>query len=451
MEPYRIKVVEPLPVTSAKQRRAALHRVAYNLTELNSDEVTVDLLTDSGTGALSADQMACAITGDQAYAGSRSFRHFAEVVGELTSCPHLLPVSQGRTAERILFTALLQPGQMTLSNRHSTTTRANVELRGAEAVDLPSAEAADLHSSHPFKGDIDTEGLKSVLFGPDADRVSAVIVTLTNGYGQPVSMANLGRTAELCRERQVPLILNAARFAENAWLVSQYETGYRGRTPRRIAQEAFGLADGCVMSARKDGLGHTGGFIGLRDADLARRCEMLLTATVGHTYHGGLAGRDLDTVACGLLETTDERYLRARAEDSRYLAALARAAGIAVVEPPGVHAVYLDAGRLLRHIPATQFPGQALACELYLEAGVRSGEVGSFSLGAADGGSATGAPHELVRLAIPRRVYTRGHLAHVGAALNAVAARADRITGLRLVEPSSALRGTTARLEPVVP
>jgi tryptophanase len=450
VEPYRIKVVEPLPVTSWNQRLAALDRVGYNLMGLASDEVTIDLLTDSGTGALSAQQLSHAITGDESYAGSRSYRHFVDVAVDLTSYPFVFPVPQGRVAERVLFSALVSPGRITLSNAHFETTRANVWLNGGQAIDLPCPELADLASSFPFKGDIDTARLKEILFGSEGDRVAAVIMTITNntGGGQPVAMSNLRTTAELCNERGVPLILDAARFAENAWLVGQNDAQHWGRTPREIAQEAFTLADGCVLSAKKDGLAHIGGLLGLRDPALARRCELILIATTGYSNYGGLAGRDLDMVARGLVEVTDPRYLRSRAEDAAYLADLVRAAGVRMVEPPGLHALYLDAGALLPHIPPSQFPGQALACELYLEAGIRSTEVGSFNLGD-EGDHGHVVSHELLRLAIPRRVYTRAHLAYVGRAIARIADRADQVTGLRIVEQPPMLRGFTARLQRV--
>lgn len=449
MEPYRIKVVEPIPVTTREQRQAALARVHHNLFDLRADEVTVDLLTDSGTGALSAAQLAAAMEGDESYAGSRSFHRFHDTVRELTGCPHILPVHQGRAAERILTSTLLSPGKVFLSNTHFDTLRANVALCGGEAWDLPCPEAQDLDSAEPFKGNIDTARLKAVLDGPDGSRVAAVIMTLTNngGGGQPVSMANLTLTSSLCREHGVPLILDAARFAENAWLVTQREPGYRDHSPRQVAEEAFRLADGCVMSAKKDGIAHIGGFLGLHDTDLARRCELLLIATEGFPTYGGLAGRDLDMVAQGLTEVTDPEYLRARAEDAAYLADLVRSAGVDIVEPPGLHALYLNAGRLLPHIPPHRFPGQALACRLYLEGGIRSVELGSLYLGTEDehGNPLTSAPYELVRLALPRRTYTRGHWNHVGQALARTVRDAHRIPGLRITEQPGVLRQYRSR------
>ncbi|MFF7380940.1 tryptophanase [Streptomyces massasporeus] len=453
VEPYRIKVVEPIPVTTRAQREQALRRVHYNLFGLRSDEVTIDLLTDSGTGALSAAQWAAAMAGDESYAGSRSFHHFQDVVRDLTSYPCVLPVHQGRAAERILFSALLTPGQITLSNTHFDTTRANVELTGCRAVDLPCPQARDLDSDEPFKGDIDLHRLEEALRGPDATRIALVIMTLTNNgeAGQPVSMDNLARAASLCREHAVPLFLDAARFAENAWLVTQHEAAYRDMSPRQVAEQAFRMADGCLMSAKKDGIVHIGGFLGLRDRSLAERCELLLIATEGFPTYGGLAGRDLDMVAQGLLEVTEPDYLRARADAARHLAGLAREAGIAIVEPPGLHALYLNAGRLLPHIAAHRFPGHALACRLYLEGGIRSVELGSLYLGSEDenGDPVTSAPYELVRLALPRRTYGLGHLNYVGEVLAATVKDKERIPGYRLVEQPPLLRHFRCKLEPV--
>ncbi|WP_413760782.1 tryptophanase [Streptomyces sp. MMBL 11-3] len=425
----------------------------YNLFGLRAEEVMVDLLTDSGTGALSAAQWAAGITGDESYAGSRSFHRFREVVRDLTSYPCVLPVHQGRAAERILFSSLLAPGQVTVSNTHFDTTRANVELNGCRAVDLPCPEAGDLDSDERFKGNIDLVRLEEALRGPDGPRIALVVMTLTNngGAGQPVSMDNLARAAALCRGHGVPLFLDAARFAENAWLVTQHEAAYRGMSPRQVAERAFRLADGCLMSAKKDGIAHIGGFLGLRDRALAERCELLLIAAEGFPTYGGLAGRDLDMVAQGLVEVTDPRYLRSRAEAARHLAGLVRDAGADIVEPPGLHALYLNAGRLLPHIAAHRFPGHALACQLYLEGGIRSVELGSLYLGEEDGNGepVTAAPYELVRLALPRRTYGLSHLNHVGETLAAVVKAKERIPGYRLTEQPALLRHFRCKLEPV--
>ncbi|MGW1668076.1 tryptophanase [Streptomyces sp. NPDC002324] len=453
MEPYRIKVVEPIALTTRQQREAALERVHYNLFDLRAEEVTIDLLSDSGTGAISAAQLAAGMEGDESYAGSRSFYRFHETVTELTGYRHILPAHQGRAAERILFNTLLEPGGIVLANTHFDTTRANVELSGCQAHDIPCAEARDLDSERPFKGNIDLDKLRSTLEGPDGSRVRVVIMTITNngGGGQPVSMENLKQTAEICRRHGVPLILDAARFAENAWLVTRHEEGYRDRTPRQVAEEAFRLADGCVMSAKKDGIVHIGGFIGLNDPELAEKCERLLIATEGFATYGGLAGRDLDMMATGLLEVTEPAYLAERADVASHLADRVRSAGVDILEPPGLHALYLNAGRLLPHIPPHHYPGHALACRLYLEGGIRSAELGSLYLGEEDedGNPTKSAPYELVRLALPRRVYTRSHYDHVGRTLEQIVKNGESVHGYRIVEQSPILRHFRAKLQPV--
>ncbi|SEG88414.1 tryptophanase [Actinacidiphila yanglinensis] len=453
MEPYRIKVVEPIPFTTRQQREEALQRVHYNLFDLRAEEVTIDLLTDSGTGALSAAQLAAGMAGDESYSGSRSFYRFHETVTELTGYSHILPAHQGRAAERVLFSTLLEPGRLALSNTHFDTTRANVELAGAEARDLPCPEARNLDDPAPFKGNIDLEELRRTLAGPEGSRVAMVVITITNngGGGQPVSMENLKQTSALCRQHGVPFFLDAARFAENAWLVTRHEDGYRDRTPRQVAEEAFRLADGCVMSAKKDGIVHIGGFIGLNDGELAQRCELLLIATEGFATYGGLAGRDLDMMAQGLKEVTEPSYLAERADIASHLAHRVRSAGVDLLEPPGLHALYLNAGRLFPHIPSHQYPGHALACQLYLEGGIRSAELGSLYLGEEDedGNPVKSAPYELVRLALPRRVYTRSHYDHVGETLARIAKNADSVHGYRIVDQSPILRHFRATLVPV--
>ncbi|KPI13411.1 Tryptophanase [Actinobacteria bacterium OK074] len=453
MEPYRIKVVEPIPLLTREQREAALARVQYNLFDLRADEVTIDLLSDSGTGALSAEQLAAGSIGDESYAGSRSFYRFRETVAELTGYAHILPAHQGRAAERILFSTLLEPGDTVVSNTHFDTTRANVELRGCTAIDLPCPEAKNLDSREPFKGNIDLEALERILANPGDSRVAVVVMTITNngGGGQPVSMRNLKQTAELCRRFGVPMILDAARFAENAWLVTRNEEGYRDRTPRQVAEEAFALADGCVMSAKKDGIVHIGGFIGLNDAELAKRCNQLLIATEGFSTYGGLAGRDLDMIAVGLKEVTDPAYLAERADSAAYLAQRIRDVGVDILEPPGLHALYVNAGRLLPHIPPHRFPGHSLVCHLYLNGGIRSAELGSLYLGEEDedGNQTKSAPFELIRLALPRRVYTRSHYDHVAATLEQIAKNPESVHGYRIVEAPAILRHFSLKLAPV--
>ncbi|SER48601.1 tryptophanase [Lentzea albida] len=451
MEPYRIKVVEPIPITTREHRERRYSEAGYNQFNLTAEDVTIDLLSDSGTGALSAEQQAAGMRGDETYAGSRSWFRFREVASDLTGYEHILPVHQGRAAERILFSALLKPGQISVSNTHFDTTRANVELAGGVVRDLPSPAFADFDSDVPFKGDIDLVALEALLDGPED--VGLVLITITNngGGGQPVSMANLEAVRALCSKHGVPFILDAARFAENAWLVTQREERYRGHSPREVAKLAFRLADGCVLSLKKDGIVHIGGMLALQDADLAKQCELLLIATEGFSTYGGLSGRDLDMCAQGLVEVTDPMYLRERADATAYLADCAREAGVDSVRPTGVHAVYLNAARLLPHIPPSRFTGHALASELYLAGGIRCAEVGSLYLGDIDpsGELLTPAPFELVRLAIPRRVYTRSHLEYVAETLAGIAKDPEQVPGYRLTEVPPILRPFRCRLEQI--
>ncbi|MFF3671208.1 tryptophanase [Microtetraspora malaysiensis] len=444
MEPFRIKMVEPLPSLDRSQRAKALRAADYNLFRLESDQVIIDLFTDSGTSAMSAEQWAALMRGDEAYAGAVSFRRFEQVLRELTGHPYVLPTHQGRAAERILFSSLLRPGQISVSNTHFDTTRANVELAGGRAVDLPYTEG-------DFQGDLDVAALKDLL-NRSCGQVACVVVTVTNnaGGGQPVSMANLKAVRSVCTEAGVPLFLDAARFAENAYLIIQREPGYAAYSPREVAEKMFALADGCVASLKKDGIANMGGALTLRDDVLAARCKELLIATEGFPTYGGLAGRDLEALAQGLLEVTDPAYLAHRAETASWFARQLEKAGLPCVQPAGCHAVYVDARRLLPHIPPEQFPAHALACELYLEAGVRTFEVGTLSFGrVADDGAELPADKELLRLALPRRVYTRSHLAYVAAAAGIVASRAERVPGYRIVEAPKALRHFTARLAPI--
>ena len=442
IEPFRIKSVEPLRFTTRAEREAALAAAGYNLFGLASRDVLIDLLTDSGTGAMSAEQWAAVMRGDESYAGSASYERFEAVVRDLTGYRHVIPTHQGRAAERILFSEAVGPGDVVPNNTHFDTTRANVEFQQAEARDLPCPLAVDLHSDEPFKGDIDLDSLEAVL--ASGASVPLVMVTITNnsGGGQPVSLANLRATRALCDRFGVPLFLDAARFAENAWFVVEREQGQQDRLPRDVAQEIFSFADGCTISLKKDGLGNIGGVLAMNDDDLAARCRNLLILTEGFPTYGGLAGRDLEALAQGLLEVTDPAYLRYRARSTAYLAEKAWAAGVPTVRPPGGHAVYLDARSLLPHIPPAELPAQALACELYLEGGVRGVEIGTLMF-------AEHAMHELVRLAVPRRTYTQSHIDYVGEVIAAVAARASSLHGYRIVEQPQWLRHFTAKLAPL--
>jgi tryptophanase len=453
MEPYRIKVVEPIPILTAEQRAHALHRVGYNPFNVPSAQVTIDLLSDSGTGALSAEQEAAGAISDEAYAGSRSWYRFREVVGALTGYQYILPVHQGRAAERILFGAVLRPGQISLSNTHFDTTRGNVERLGCEARDLPCAEAADLDEPGPFKGNIDLDVLRATLAGPERDRVGMVLMTITNngGGGQPVSMANLRAVRDLCRYYRVPYFLDAARFAENAWLVTQRETAYQHHTPRQVAMEAFQLADGCLASLKKDGLAPEGAIIGLRDPALFGQCEADLILTEGFSTYGGLAGRELDHLARGLQEVVEPEYLKSRAAATAHLAQLINAAGVDTVQPAGIHALYLNAGRLLPHLPPSVFPGHALACQLYLDGGIRCAELGSLYLATLNERNevVAPAPFELVRLAIPRRVYTQSHLEYVAEVVEGIAKDPERLPGYRITHAPAVLRHFKVTLEQI--
>ena len=451
-EPFRIKVVEPLPMPTPAERRAALERAGHNVFRLRAAEITIDLLTDSGTAAMSAAQWAAMMQGDEAYAGARSYERFELAVADLTGLPQVIPVHQGRAAERILFACALGPGQISVANTHFDTTRANVELVGAQARDLPCPESADLASAMPFKGNIDLDALDALLEGPERAELAWVVMTITNnaGGGQPVSLEHLHAVRRRCDAAGLPLFLDAARFAENAYLVSVREPGQQDRSPREIAVETFGLADGTWISLKKDGLANIGGVIALRDQELARRCRDLSIATEGFSTYGGLAGRDLDALAQGLAEVTEPAYLAYRAQSLAWLADTLLAGGVPGVRPPGCHAIYVDAGRLLPHIPPHRFPGHALACALYLEAGVRGAELGTLAFGRPQPeGPDLPAPHELMRLAIPRRVYTRNHLEYVAQALIRIAREPEALAGYRIVEQPSGLRHFTAVLAPL--
>jgi tryptophanase len=452
IEPFRIHSVQPLAFPSSHEREEALRRAGYNLFGLLADEVIIDLLTDSGTGAMSAQQWAAMMIGDESYAGSRSFTRFAEAVVGLTGLPEVIPVHQGRAAEWILFSVTTDSTSIVPNNTHFDTTRANVEFQGAEARDLVIAEGRDPSADHPFKGNMDVGALESLIDEVGADRIPLVMVTVTNnsGGGQPVSLENLRAVRAVCDRHRLPLFLDAARFAENAWFIKLREAGNADRTPREIASEMFSMADGVTFSAKKDAFANIGGFLAVKDPDLAAQCRNLLILTEGFPTYGGLAGRDLEAVAQGLDEVLDERYLRYRIRSTEYLAEKVRDAGVPIVWPPGGHAVYVDAKAMLPHIPPSQYPAQSLAVELYREGGVRGVEIGSVMFATRhDDGTETPAAMELVRLAVPRRTYTQSHIDFVGEVVLAVAQRAGDLRGLRIVEQAPWLRHFTARFEPV--
>lgn len=454
IEPYKIKVVEPIPFTTRLEREGALAAAGWNLFRLSADLVTIDLLTDSGVTAMSARQWSGLVDGDEAYAGSRSFTRFEEVVRRLTGYAQVLPTHQGRAAERLLFEAVVLAGDVVPGNTHFDTTRANLERVGARAVDLPAAETRRPGAGAPFKGDIDLDALAELLASTPRGRVPLVLMTVTsNGCGgQPVSLANLREVRRLCDQHGVPLFLDAARFAENAWFIGEREPGQGGRHPREIARSMFDLADGCLMSAKKDGLVNIGGFLALRDAALAERLRRAMVLGEGFPTYGGLAGRDLEAMARGLEEVVDPAYLADRIAQVRGLGDRLHAAGVPTIRPAGGHAVYLDSRAFAPHLHPLELPGQAIACALYLHAGVRSVEIGQLMRGQPrpDGGEDP-VDQDLVRLAIPRRVYTCCHLDYVAEAVCEVHAAAAELRGLTIVEQAEALRHFGARLAPRPP
>lgn len=453
IEPFKIKMVEPIKITTAAQREAILQQAHFNVFQIPAEEVMIDLLTDSGTSAMSAEQWAGMLRGDESYAGARSWYRFEAVMRELTGMSHILPTHQGRASERILFELVGGPGKVIPSNNHFDTTRANIEHSGAKAVDLVIDEGLQPRSRHPFKGNLDLHKLEALIAEVGAEHIPLCMITVTNnsGGGQPVSLANLRALGELCRGHGIPLFLDACRFAENAYLIKQREPGQADRTARAIAREMFDLADGATISAKKDGLVNIGGVLLMRDDGLAQRANNLLILTEGFITYGGLAGRDLEAMAQGFTEVLDEHYLEYRLRSVAYLGEHLLAAGVQIVEPPGGHAIYIDAAAFCAHIPASQFPGQALVCALYRAAGIRAVEIGSVMFGRVDPdtGETSHPPMELVRLAIPRRVYTQSHIDYVVEAVIEVFQKRDRIRGLRIVEEPAALRHFTAKFAEV--
>jgi len=448
IEPFRIKSIESVKFTTRDERAVALAAAHYNVFRLHAEDVLIDLLTDSGTGAMSAAQWGALMQGDESYAGSRSFYRFEQVVRDLTGFAHVIPTHQGRAAERILFHTILHPGHIVPNNNHFDTTRANIEVEDAEAIDLVVPEGRQPSVLHPFKGNVDIAALEALL-ERDGDRVPLVMVTVTNnpGGGQPVSLANLRAVRTLCDRYRKTFFLDACRFAENAWFIKQREDGYGRLTPREIAREMFGLADGCTLSAKKDGLANIGGFLAMNSDEWAAECRNLLILTEGFPTYGGLAGYDLEAIARGLEEVVEEPYLRYRIRSTEYLADKIFAAGVPIIRPAGGHAVYIDARSLLPHIPPLAYPGIALTNALYVEAGVRGVEIGTVMFGLHPDGTETEAPMDLVRLAIPRRVYTQSHIDYVAEAVIAVAQMADGLRGYRIAEAPKVLRHFTAAFE----
>ena len=453
LEPFRIKAIEPFRITTADERVRILERAHHNLFLVKAEDVMIDLLTDSGTGAMSAQQWAAIMTGDESYAGSSSFFELEKVVRDLTGYRHVFPVHQGRAAERILFGCTVVPGQAVPNNAHFDTTRANVEYLGAAAVDFVAKAAADLRSETPWKGDLDVERLATWLAAQPQGHVPLGILTITNNRvgGQPVSMANLRAVSKLYRQHGIPFFLDAARFAENAWWIHRLDPEWQHVPLPKVARAMFDLADGCMISAKKDGLVNIGGLLCVNDDALAAKVRNLLILTEGFPTYGGLAGRDLAALAQGLREVLDADYLHYREASAAYLAHHLDALGVPVVRPAGLHAVYVDARAMLPHVPPERLPGQALACALYVQGGVRSVEIGTLMFGHTD--RATGKPvladHDLVRLCLPRRVYTQSHIDWVIEAFAELMANRERIDGLEIVEQAPFLRAFTAKLRPV--
>ena len=450
IEPFRIHSVEPVRLTTVEEREAALRAAGFNLFNIHADDVLIDLLTDSGTGAMSRDQWAAIQHGDESYAGSPSWYAFLESVQALFPFKHVIPTHQGRAAEKILFSTIGGPGNVVPNNTHFDTTRANVEFTGAEAVDLVIPEGRDPSALHPFKGNMDVEALERLLRRRAAD-VPVVFVTITNnsGGGQPVSLENLRAVRAVCDRHGVPLFLDACRFAENAWFIKLREPGQAERSIPDIVRDMAALADGMTMSAKKDGLANIGGWLAMNDDGLAERCRNMLILTEGYITYGGMAGRDLEAIAQGLREVVDEDYLRYRIRSTAYLGEALDKAGVPLVKPYGGHAIYLDARALLPHVPPLQYPGQAVAVALYREGGIRGCEIGTVMFGQHPDGTETPAPMDLVRLAIPRRTYTQSHVDYVIEVVAWVAERAASLTGFRIVNAPPALRHFTARFEPL--
>jgi tyrosine phenol-lyase len=444
IEPFRIKSIEPIRRTTREERRKLMEAAGYNLFLVASEAILIDLLTDSGTAAMSTEQWAAMMRGDESYAGSPSFTRFRDSVQAIFGFRHVVPTHQGRAAERILFNVMCKKGDIVPNNTHFDTTRANCEYAGAEALDLPIPEAKEPAYVHPFKGNMDTATLEKVIEREGAKRIPLVMLTVTNnsGGGQPVSMANVRAVKEICRKHGIPLYIDACRFAENAYFIKLREPGYAQKSAREIARELFSHADGCTMSAKKDGMANIGGFLCTNDDILAQQQKDLLILTEGFPTYGGLAGRDLEAIAVGLNEALEEEYLEYRIASTAFLGNHIANEGVPIVHPPGGHAIYLDARAFLPHIPVGQFPGVALANELYLEGGIRSVEIGSLMFG-------EHAQMDLVRLAIPRRVYTQSHIEYVVEVILEVWRKRQQIRGYEITHQAKFLRHFSAKLKPV--
>ena len=451
-EPFRIKMVEPISVTTPEERIQHLKNAHYNPFLLHSEQVMIDMLTDSGTSAMSAQQWGAMITGDESYAGARSWHKMESEIKDLTGFEYVLPTHQGRAGERILYQVLGGPGKIFISNTHFDTTRANIEYAGATAIDIPVPEAANTCFEYPFKGNIDTIKLEQLILNHGTENIGAVILTVTNnsGGGQPVSMKNAKDVKAICSKYKVLFLLDSCRVAENAYFIKHREQEYKDLTYREIANEMFRLTDGTVMSAKKDALVNTGGFIALKDENLASKCRDLLIITEGFSTYGGLAGRDMEAIAVGLREVFDPSYLHYRIKSTAYLGDHLNQAGVPVMLPVGGHAVYVDAKKLYPHIPPHEYPGQTLVCELYLKGGIRAVEIGSLMFGKYDEqGNLIPAAMELVRLAIPRRVYTQSHIEYVIEVFHEIMKDRHQTKGVKILKETKFLRHFTAWMEPL--
>ncbi len=450
IEPFKIKSVEPIFMTTAEQREKYLKEAFYNPFLLHSKHVMIDLLTDSGTSAMSSEQWAGIMRGDESYAGAQSWERLEAELKDLTGYPYVIPTHQGRAAERILYGYLGGKGKTFISNTHFDTTRANIEFSGAEAFDIPCKEAEDLSSNYPFKGNMDIAKLEELIIKHGVSNIGAVILTVTNntGGGQPVSMQNAKAVSEVCKKHKVLFIIDCCRIAENAYFIKNKEKGFENKTYRQIAQEMFALADGCAMSAKKDALVNMGGFLALKNDELATACTNLLIITEGFATYGGLSGRDMEAIAIGLREVFEEDYLHYRIMSTTYLGENLKAKGVPVLYPIGGHAVYVDAGALYNHIPTNEYPGQALVCELYKLGGIRAVEIGSVMFGKYDeNGKLIPSPMELVRLAIPRRVYTKSHFDYVIEVFDKIVQNKAATKGVKIVKEPKFLRHFTAHFE----
>jgi tryptophanase len=452
-EPFRIKMVESIRLISSEERLIAMRKAGFNPFTLKAEDIYIDLLTDSGTGAMSSAQWSAMMEGDESYAGARSFFRLAEVMEEIFGFKHFVPTHQGRAAENILSAILVRPGSYIPSNMHFDTTDANIRARGGRPTNLVIDEAFDPANLHPFKGNMDLVKLKAFIEQTGVENIPFGMITVTNnaGGGQPISMANIKLVADTYHSFGIPFYIDAARFAENAYFIKLREKGYENKSPKEIAHEMFSVADGVTMSAKKDAIVNIGGFLATNDDDLIKRVKNELILREGFYTYGGLAGRDLDAIAVGLKEGLEEEYLAYRISQTNYLGMCLKESGVPIVEPPGGHAIYIDAARLLPHIPHQEFPGQSLAVELYLEGGIRGSEIGSVMFAHQDPDSKEWIyPRlELVRLAIPRRVYTQSHIDFVVRVAHKIASRAEKLRGYKFTYAPELLRHFTAQFEPL--